>query len=213
LSINTVSIQYQLQFFSEPKIVKAEAFLSDDEVQKTFYPEVEKLLLEKVDGAHKVIIFDHVVRREKEDTHRKPLHTAHADQTAKATERRVRLYVPDEAETEKLLKNRYRIINVWKPPKGPVQSFASGSSVEPEDLVPIEFRLPTRNGEIVGVRLNPNQQWMYWSGMQHDECLLLKCSDSNEVAMQVPHSAFSDPRTPQGAAGRESIEVRALVFG
>ena len=30
---------------------------------------------------------------------------------------------------------------------------------------------------------------------------------------RVPHTAFVDPRTPEGAPGRESIEVRALVFG
>jgi hypothetical protein len=29
----------------------------------------------------------------------------------------------------------------------------------------------------------------------------------------VPHTAFVDPRTPKGAKGRESIEVRALVYG
>ena len=195
-----------------------EVFLSDDKVKQTYYPEVQKLLLDKVEGAHRVIIFDHVVRMEHKDTHRKPLHTAHADQTARAAEERVRLYIPDQEEAAELLKGRYRIINVWKPLNGAVQScplaFASGSSVQPEDLVPIEFRLPTRKGEIVGVRFNQNQKWMYWSGMENDECLLLKCNDSNQaVAMQVPHSAFNDPRTPPRAKGRESIEVRALVFG
>ncbi|KAE8153439.1 hypothetical protein BDV25DRAFT_127244 [Aspergillus avenaceus] len=198
--------------------VPYETFLSDEEVKRTFYPEVEKLLLNQVDGAHRVIIFDHVIRMEKKNTHSKPLHTAHADQTARAAAARVRLYVPDQAEAEELLRARYRIINVWKPLKGPVQSsplaFASGSSVAKEDLVPIEFRLPQRTGEIVGVRFDARHRWMYWSGMGASECLLLKCNDSNEeVAMQVPHSAFSDPRSPPGADGRESIEVRALVFG
>ncbi|KAE8365908.1 hypothetical protein BDV27DRAFT_171337 [Aspergillus caelatus] len=198
--------------------VPYETFLSDEEVKRTFYPEVEKLLLDQVDGAHRVIIFDHVIRMEKENTHRKPLHTAHADQTARAAAARVRLYVPDQVEAQELLRGRYRIINVWKPLKGPVQSsplaFASGSSVAPEDLIPIEFRLPHRTGEIVGVKFSASHKWMYWSGMEANECLLLKCNDSNEmVAMQVPHSAFNDPRSPPGAKGRESIEVRALVFG
>ncbi|PLB46579.1 hypothetical protein P170DRAFT_477459 [Aspergillus steynii IBT 23096] len=196
-----------------------ETFLSDETVKRDFYPQVEKLLLDHVSGAHRVIIFDHVIRMERKDSeHSKPLHTAHADQTARAAANRVRLCVPDAAEAEELLRRRYRIINVWKPLKGPVQScplaFASGSSVSCDELVPIEFRLPHRTGEIVGVAFNPDQKWMYWSGMQVDECLLLKCNDSNEdVAMQVPHSAFEDPRTPAGAPGRESIEVRALVFG
>lgn len=48
--------------------------------------------------------------------------------------------------------------------------------------------------------------------MQNDERLLLQCFDSEKKA-RVPHSAFIDPRTAPGARGRESIEVRALVFG
>lgn len=196
-----------------------DTFLSGESVKRDFYPKVEKLLLAHVPGAHRVIVFDHVIRMERrESAHSKPLHTAHADQTARAAAARVRLSVTDPEEAEELLRGRYRIINVWKPLKGPVQScplaFASGSSVSPGELVPIEFRLPHRTGEIVGVSFSPDQRWMYWSGMQADECLLLKCNDSNEdVAMQVPHSAFEDPRTPPGAPGRESIEVRALVFG
>jgi hypothetical protein len=54
--------------------------------------------------------------------------------------------------------------------------------------------------------------------MTGDERLLLKCSDSKgyrdgDVAQWVPHTAFTDGRTPEGARPRESIEVRALVFG
>jgi hypothetical protein len=52
--------------------------------------------------------------------------------------------------------------------------------------------------------------------MKNEDRLLLKCFDSDETVGQwgrVPHTAFTDPRTPEGAVGRESIEVRALVFG
>ena len=48
--------------------------------------------------------------------------------------------------------------------------------------------------------------------MGNDERVLLQCFDSEKGA-RVPHSAFVDPRTRPGARGRESIEVRALVFG
>lgn len=199
--------------------VPYETFLSDSQVERTYYPQVEKLLLDRVDGAHTVIVFDHVIRRQQNTDHTKPLFTAHADQTAKAANRRVRLSVPDQDKAEQFLQGRYRIINVWKPINGTVQScplaVASGSSVHPDDLVPIEFRLPHRTGEIVGVRHGTGQKWLYWSGMGNEECLLLKCNDNSEgaVAPQVPHSAFEDPRTPPGAKERESIEVRALVFG
>jgi hypothetical protein len=50
--------------------------------------------------------------------------------------------------------------------------------------------------------------------MQNDERLFLKCFDSKDgVGQRVLHTALVDPRTPEGAVGRESIEVRALVYG
>jgi len=193
-------------------------FDSDEEVQKFYYPEVEQLLLEEVPGAHRVIIFDHTIRKQDNEAKRQPVMRAHSDQTDRAAETRVRLHVPNPKDAEELLKGRYRIINVWRPLNGEVQSFplavASAASVQDGDLVPVEHRYPERTGETVGVKYNPNMRWKYWSGMSNDERLLLKCSDTkNGVGKRVPHSAFVDPRTPEGARPRESIEVRALVFG
>ncbi|KAL1981291.1 hypothetical protein VTN96DRAFT_2837 [Rasamsonia emersonii] len=195
-----------------------ETFNSDEEIQRVFYPEVERVLLDNVPGAHRVIIFDHTIRRENPNAPRQPVHRAHSDQTDRAAEWRVRLHVPDQEEAEKLLKGRYRIINVWRPLNGPVQSsplaFATATSVKESDLVPVEHRYPHRTGETMGVVYNPDMKWKYWSGMTNDELLFLKCSDTQPgVNKRVPHSAFKDPRTPPGARPRESIEVRALVFG
>ncbi|KAL2831530.1 putative methyltransferase [Aspergillus cavernicola] len=198
--------------------VPYEVIQSEETIQRTWYPAVEEFLLSQISGAHRVIIFDYVVRMESVNTHRKPLHTAHADQTAQAAASRVQLCIPDPDEAEEALCGRYRIINVWKPLKGPIQStplaFARAGSVQSAELAPIKFHMAQRTGEIVGVAFNATQEWMYWSGMQPDECLLLKCSDSDDsVASLVPHSAFHDPRTPPNAPGRESIEFRALVLG
>ena len=204
-------------------------FDSDDEVRRIYYPEVESLLLERVPGKpYRVIIFDHTIRRPKSE--REPVHRAHVDQTARAAAERVRLHVPEQEEKEKLLAgagkedgeegaSRYRIINVWKPLNGAVVSsplgLAQASSVDQKrDLVPVEHRYRHRTGETMGVRYNEAQHWLYWSGMEDDERLLLQCSDTRpSVVGRVPHTAWTDPRTPDGAKGRESIEVRALVLG
>lgn len=95
-------------------------------------------------------------------------------------------------------------------------AFASGRSARDADLVAVEHRYPDRTGETAGVKFNEGQRWFYWSGMTSRERLLLKCFDSDEAVGQwgrVPHTAFVDPRTEVGWPGRESIEVRALVFG
>ena len=191
-------------------------FTDDEHIKKVYYPEVEKLLLDNVRGAHKVTIFDHTIRRSNPDAPRAPVTRVHVDQTARSTEWRVKLHNPEDAD--ELLKGRYRIINVWRPLNGPVQAhplgFASAESVEDNDLVPVEHRYPHRTGETAGVRFNKGQQFYYLSGMKNDESLFLKCYDTKDgVGQRVPHTAFVDPRTPEGARGRESIEVRALVYG
>ena len=191
-------------------------FTDDEHIKNVYYPEVEKVLLENVPGAHKVTIFDHTIRRSNPGAPRAPVTRVHVDQTDRSTEWRVNLHNPEEAES--LLKGRYRIINVWRPLNGPVQAsplgFASAESTRDEDLVPVEHRYPHRTGETAAVQHNKGQKFYYWSGMNNDERLFLKCYDSKtDVGRRVPHTAFVDSRTPEGARGRESIEVRALVYG
>lgn len=200
-------------------------FNTDSAVRDIYYPEVEALLLSHIAGAHKVVIFDHTIRRQKPDSPRQPVPRAHVDQTPAAAAERVRLHIPDQAESTALLKGRYRIVNVWRPldiNNEPVQSaplaFATAKSVNPNDLITVQHRYPNRTGETMDVRYNKNQKWFYWSGMTANERILLKCADSEaekdaSIAGRVPHCAFWDPRTPEGARVRESIEVRALVFG
>jgi hypothetical protein len=191
-------------------------FKDDERIRNVYYPEVEKLLLDNILGANRIILFDHTIRRP--TGNRNPVQRVHVDQTPMSAAERVRLHAPEDAE--QLLQGRYRIVNVWRPLNGPVMGFslavADSQSVQDEDLVPIEHRYPHRNGQTAAVRHNPGQKWYYWSGMKNEDRLLLKCFDSDETVGQygrVPHTAFVDPRTPEGAVGRESIEVRALIFG
>jgi len=188
----------------------------DETIKSVYYPEVEKLLLDRVSGATKIFLFDHTIRRP--NTTRLPVSRVHIDQTAKSTVARVQHHLPEEADS--LLQGRYRIINVWRPLNGPVfanpLAVADSGTVQDEDLVGVEHRYPDRTGETAAVKYNANQTWYYWSGMENTERLLLKCFDSDESVGsrgRVPHTAFTDPRTPEGAPARESIEVRALVFG
>ncbi len=209
-------------------------FVDDESIRRNYYPEVEALLLKSVPGSNKVVIFDHTVRRGSDSSKsdaadaRRPVLTVHIDQTGKAAALRVRRHLP-EAEAEAALKHsRYRIINVWRPiSAGPVASFplaiASSASVRDADVVGIEHRYPEAKGyigETAGIHHHPDQQWYYLSAMTGDERLLLECFDSASYdpasgvqGGRVPHTAFEHARTPAGAPSRESIEVRALVFG
>ncbi|KAI1438887.1 methyltransferase-like protein [Xylaria sp. CBS 124048] len=198
-------------------------FIDDESIKKNYYPEVEKLLLEAVPGSTRVFIFDHTIRRPHADSSRKAVRYVHIDQTTKAAKVRVHRHMGDEAE--KLLQGRYRIINVWRPlNKKPLEStplaFASSASVDQKDVLPTELRTKAYTGETASIFHNPEQKWYYLSGMTGNERVLLECFDSealkegsNVKGGRVPHTAFDHPLSPPNAEGRESIEVRTLVFG
>lgn len=121
------------------------------------------------------------------------------------------------ADAEELLKGRVQIINVWRPIKTVQRdplALADAFSVSDSDLVVTELIYPTRRGETYAVRYNEGQKWFYKSYLSPEEVLLIKCFDSKKDgrARRVPHTAFVDPSSADDAPGRESIEIRALVF-
>ena len=193
---------------------KEKDFTDDEAIKKNYYPEVEQLVLDKVPGAKRVFIFDHTVRRSDPNAKRAPVNRAHVDQTQKSANMRVDYHIGDEAE--ELKKGRVRLINVWRPLNGPVVAsplaYADSRTVPDNYTVPVEHRYPHRTGETAGVRYAESGKWHYWSGMKNDERIFLQCYDSRDGA-RTPHSAFVDPRTKEDWPGRESIEVRTLVFG
>lgn len=199
-------------------------FTDDASIAANYYPEVEKLLLDAIPGSTRVFIFDHTIRRADPNAHRKAVQQVHIDQTPYSAVLRVKRHMGDDADA--LLQGRYRIVNVWRPlNKNPVESmplgFASSSSLQAQDIIPVEHRnLGGYIGQTAAIAYNPSQRWYYLSGMTGNERLLLECFDSEGLKEgsgvaggRVPHTAFEDPRTRADAEGRESIEVRALVFG
>jgi hypothetical protein len=76
-------------------------------------------------------------------------------------------------------------------------------------------------GETLGVAASDQHKFYYMKDMTPEETMLLKCFDSrgqgmpngkDGIAVRTPHTAFIDPQTPADAPGRQSIEVRCLVF-
>jgi len=76
-------------------------------------------------------------------------------------------------------------------------------------------------GETFAVRPNEDHKFYYMKDMTPQEAMFIKCFDSrgqglpngmDGLARCTPHTAFVDPQTPENAPGRQSIEVRCLVF-
>jgi hypothetical protein len=189
-------------------------------IKSVYYPECERLMKEAT-GARRVVAFDHIVRNAakagvKGSGIKMPAGRVHNDYTAWSAPQRVRDLMGDEAE--ELLKHRFAINNVWRPIVGPLMrsplALCDAETLEEENLVASELRYPDRVGETYAITYNPNQRWYYFSRMQPDEALLIRCFDSarSGPARFSAHGAFDDPNTPTDAPPRESIEVRTLVF-
>jgi hypothetical protein len=194
-------------------------FYDSSEIVSRYYPEVERLVREHT-GAVKVLVFDHNVRNRSMAERREsgvfgPIKFAHNDYTLKSGPQRVRDLLPDEAEA--LIKNRFAVVNVWRPIRGPVEesplAVCDGRSMKQRDFIEQDLIYRDRTGEVYAVAYSPDHRWFYVGGQRKDEVLLLKCYDSDpRVTRFTAHSAFEDPASAVDAAPRESIEVRTLVF-
>lgn len=171
-------------------------------------------------GASRIFIFDHTIRRNHQDVRspsvslRGPVQRVHIDQSYEASKNRVSYHLPEDAP--RLLQGRYQIINVWRPIKSIYKdplAVADAHTVPDSDLIPVKLIYPDREGETYTVRPNPAHKWYFRYGQTPEMVTLIKCFDSKTDgrARRVPHSAFVNPET-EDHPGRESIEVRALVF-
>lgn len=197
-------------------------FYDESQIRNVYYPEAEKLVTE-LTGASRAVIFDHTIRRRIDGAAdrttgvpRQPVPRVHVDYTVKSGPQRVRDLLADEAD--ELLRRRFSVINVWRPIRGPLQdsplAVSDASSVQFDDLVPVDLVYQDRIGEIYMVKFNPSQRWFYAPRMSSDEVLAFKCYDSAEDgrARFAPHASFEDPTAPLDAWPRESIELRVLAF-
>lgn len=194
-------------------------FFDAEAIERTYYPEVVRLLREHT-GAAEVVIFDHTLRVEDEEKRRKhgtrlPVLAVHNDYTERSAPQRVRDML-GPAEAERFLARRYAFINVWRSFGASAESFplafADGRTVPQEDYVGVDIVYPDRTGEIYQNVYTPGQRWYWFSKMTREEAVLLKCFDTaGDRTRYTAHSGFQNPHAPAGTPPRESIEVRTMV--
>jgi len=195
-------------------------FTDDAAIRSIYYSESEQVLL-KATGAEKVVVFDHTLRDSLNGSRattslREPVRRVHNDQTFVSGPRRVRDHLP-AGEAAQRLKHRFAIINLWRPLDVVEQlplALCDARSIAASDLVPSDLVYRDKVGETFSFTYNPAHRWYYFPKLRPDEALLLKIYDSRDdgTARLTAHTAFEDPTTPEGAAARRSIELRALVF-
>ena len=198
-------------------------FFDRPQIARTYYPEVEALVAQ-VSGARRVVAFDHTVRSGAELAEREakqlqePVALVHNDYTEWSGPQRVRDVLPAEADA--LLRQRFAIIQVWRPigrvaERNPL-AIADARSLAPGDLIASERRYPDRVGEVYRVGYNPDHAWFYFPRMRPDEAIVFTVYDLARDGRPrfSAHTAFDDPTTPADAPPRQSIEARAFaLFG
>lgn len=190
-------------------------FFDQAEVRSIYYPEIEQLL-KRTTGATRALAFEHDVRsalpaERSAKGASEPVSVVHDDYTEKSAPERARLYLPREADA--LLKERFAVINVWRPINGPVLdtplAVCDARTIARTDLVPTEAGV---KHEVYLFNFSPKHRWYYFPAMAASEVLLFKCFDSirDGRARVTAHTAFDLPA--RSGRARESIEVRALLF-
>ncbi len=197
-------------------------FFDPAAIKAVYYPEIERLVGAATGG--RVLAFDHNLRSAPrmasgESGIKEPVRRVHNDFTALSGWRRARDELAAAGEdADTLLKQRFAIINAWRPIGGPVHesplAVCDARTIAPQDLVAGDLVYRDRVGETYAVTFSPQHRWYYAPTMQPTEVLLIKCFDSWEhgPARFTAHSAFDDPTSPANAPARQSIEVRTLVL-
>ena len=116
--------------------------------------------------------------------------------------------------------SRYVLYQGWRALTPPPQDFplalCNGSTVTPADMIPIDYHIPTAEGEITyrssGARFSPDHEWWCFPDMAIEETILFKGFDSAlGDAFKPLHVAFED-RTGRDTVPRVSIESRYFAL-
>ena len=210
-------------FMLVPHKSAVDDFYDDAALRATYHAELIDLL-KRVTGAQRVEVFDDTRRsssaaKQRERGARDPANIVHNDYTHASGHRRLADFFGNSPEElRQFEQRRFAIVNAWRPIGAPVVDhplvLCDARTVRDGDLVPVERRGEDRTGELQVALHEPGQRWYYYPGMDRDEVLLFKTYDSalDGRARFTPHSSCKDPRAPEDAAPRESLETRCMVF-
>jgi hypothetical protein len=108
--------------------------------------------------------------------------------------------------------NQWRLLS-----PGPTQrplALCDARTVAVEDVIPGDSIFPARDWsfETAFIAHNAEHRWIYFPGLTSEQVLVFKQADSDRGRPQlVPHTAFTDPSCPSGAAPRVSVETRCIA--
>ncbi|KAF2829308.1 methyltransferase CmcJ [Ophiobolus disseminans] len=197
-------------------------------IEKEYIPAVSQLLYKELADAGTVFIFDWRIRDSRtnhpngrvnfadQTVTLLPSNFAHIDMCPISIIKRIQENFPNDAS--KILQQRIRAINVWKPIDNPVEQWplavCDGTSMAPADLVETDSVRRDKTTTLYYARYSPMHKWFFLYRQTPEEALLFKHFDSKSDvgASFAMHSSVREHGVPVDALPRRSVEVRALVF-
>jgi hypothetical protein len=204
-----------------------EVFDDNSEGQRCYYEDIIGVLKKRL-GASRVVIFNHIIRfrgpprpaDQCDETHKNPVFYPHVDSDPPAAHVKVKEILGEE-EAEKMMKNRFQIINIWRP-LGP--NPITNTPLTICDYRSLDLDKDIHRSEVcrsqstvsiymISHNIEDAQKWYYLSNMRSNEMLMFKIYDSNpDVAQFGAHTAFTNESAPSIHVEQCSIEIRCLVF-
>ncbi|TPX13842.1 uncharacterized protein E0L32_005786 [Thyridium curvatum] len=210
------------------ELMQIEDFDRMDLITSVYLPQVAECLKKRL-GASRVQVHDYLVRKSHSTfpiSTGKPykweqpatlLHIVPESTLLDSTPEGTRQIVQDlNKDGSSLVKMRYQYVTVWKPIRGPVTRWplmmGDTSTVDADH--DLEARDMVYYGNVVDTHLvykSEAHRFMYLSDQQSSEAWVMLQSDSSGLT-GTPHTAFPNPTASDADPGRESIEVRTLVY-
>lgn len=202
-------------------------FVDNSKEQEIYYDEIKSFFKSHL-GASRVIIYNHIFRSrgpprsdaEVNVNHKNPVLYPHVDLDTAGAHLKVKQLLGDE-EAEKVMKNRFQIINFWRPlGPNPIKNkplaICDYSSLDlANDVHHLDVRgsLNALTAYTISKSKDDTQKWFYLSDMRSNEMILIKVYDSNpNVAQYCFHTAFVNEHEPECNLDQKSIEVRCLIL-
>ncbi|CAF2080883.1 unnamed protein product [Rotaria magnacalcarata] len=204
-----------------------EEFEEGSEAQQTYYKEISNILKQRLNTS-KVIIYNYAFRSrgvvqpdaQHDDTHREPALYPHVDIDPSAVQDLVEKVLGKD-ESERAMKNRIQIINVWRPLRtNPITK----NSLTLCDYRSVNAEKDVHSYTVRGAKLHAAgylmsrddqdiHRWYYLSQMQPDEMFVFKMTDTKpDVARFACHTAFINENEPTPSVEQTSLEVRCLIL-
>jgi len=204
-----------------------EDFNNAETIEQTYIPECKELLKQYMDDVDLVYVYNWRLRKtDYQGRHGAlvnfsdplfPLGSAihvHIDQSPSSVVERIEFSLPEQADF--LLRGRVQHINIWRPLNGPIENYplavCDGRTAPAANMLEADRISRSYQGDTLFTMFQKGYDWYYLSGQKNDEPLIFKGFDSKEgVTGWAPHASTPIPNSEK-ARGRESIEVRCLVF-